>query len=277
MKRYIVLILTALLLISCTGKRQAEETTTLLGGEYVVSVSAPEVDWVQSPSSLPEQVIEHSGYVTSYNPGTLVPNWVYYELLPSEVVQGGAARTDVFSPDPLVNGKCSTTEDYIGSGMSRGHLAPAADFKYSAAAMEESFLMTNVAPQDRNLNAGAWNDLEQQVRFWCKNYYKTPLWVISGVIVDDNARRIGSNKVAVPSAFWKVICRKDSRSGQYEAIGFMFPNKPTSKDYTEFAVPIDSIEEATGLDFMHILPLDVQDRIEGKVTFSQWKTRQNLK
>lgn len=263
------LLAVAILAIVLIFAPQREETFVSTSTD----TDAVEIGWVQSPDFLPEQVIEHSGYVTSYNPETLVPNWVYEEILPEEIIRnGGAKRLDEFVEDPYVDGRCSSTEDYVGSGYGRGHLAPAADFKYSDEAMAESFYMTNVAPQDKGLNAGAWNDLENQVRFWCKNYYKTTMQVVSGVIVEDGAKRIGRSRVAVPSYFWKVVCRKDTRSGNYEAIGFLFPNKDTNRPYTDFAVPIDEIEELTGLDLLHILSQGDQSRIESTTTLDKWIT-----
>ena len=264
-----ILVLTAQTCIP----NDAEEEPAQIGGNPFFDTTTE--CWIDAGDGLDGQVICHEGFVTSYNPETLIPNWVSYELLPEEVVKnGGAQRSDTFVEDPMVIGTCSSTDDYTNSGYGRGHMAPAADFKYSASAMDETFYMSNVAPQDKNLNAGAWNDLEMQVRFWSKNYYKTGMRVICGPIVEEGCRRIGENGVAVPSAFWKVICRLDSRSGKYEAIGFLFPNEPTDRPYTDFAVPIDKIEQLTGYDFLSNLPEATQEEIESSVKFKQWKTRE---
>ena len=108
----------------------------------------------------PEQVIQHLGYTVSYNPEWLVPNWVAYELTNFET-GGEQERKNHFKPDPLVNGDPVVTSDYSNSGYDRGHMAPAADMKWSEQAMRESFYMTNMCPQLHNLNAGDWKDLEE--------------------------------------------------------------------------------------------------------------------
>jgi DNA/RNA endonuclease G (NUC1) len=38
-------------------------------------------------------------------------------------------------------------KDYIRSGFDRGHQAPAADATFTQEAMDETFLLTNMAPQ----------------------------------------------------------------------------------------------------------------------------------
>lgn len=38
-------------------------------------------------------------------------------------------------------------QDYFRSGYDRGHMVPAADAKFSQDAMDETFLLSNIAPQ----------------------------------------------------------------------------------------------------------------------------------
>lgn len=93
------------------------------------------------------QVIEHIGYTVSYNEQRRNPNWVAYELTVEEV-DGKEPRGNRFIPDPLVKGKQAVDDDYKHSGWDRGHLAPAADMKWSEQAMDESFYLSNISPQN---------------------------------------------------------------------------------------------------------------------------------
>ena len=109
-------------------------------------------------------MIRHTGYTVSYNAETKIPNWVAWTLTP-ERFEETVSRYDKFLPDPEVVIPV-TTEDYKRSGYDRGHLCPAADNKWDEQAMRESFYMTNVCPQDHNLNRGDWKELEEACRDW---------------------------------------------------------------------------------------------------------------
>ena len=85
-------------------------------------------------------------------------------VLTKEEIQGDEERSNHFRPDPMVKGDPVVTKDYSNSGYDRGHMAPAADMKWSEQAMRESFYMTNICPQHHSNNAGDWKDLEELVR-----------------------------------------------------------------------------------------------------------------
>ena len=105
------------------------------------------------------------------------------------------------------------------SGYDRGHMAPAADMKWSKQAMEESFYMSNICPQNPNLNRGDWNDLEEKSRQWAKKY--GAVYIACGPIYDTKRpKRIGNNKVAVPHAFYKVILINDKKNTASHRIYF---------------------------------------------------------
>ena len=111
-----------------------------------------------------DRIITHKGFTLSYNYDWKIPNWVAYELTDIEV-EGEVPRYDRFKPDPMVpKDVTATTDDYKYSGYDRGHMAPAADMKWDEQVMKESFYLSNICPQNPNLNGGVWKDLEEQVR-----------------------------------------------------------------------------------------------------------------
>lgn len=212
-------------------------------------------------SSTGGQILKRKGYTLSYNADYKTPQWVAWELTKKET-KGKEGRTDKFLPDPDVRGAKAYTNDYTKSGYDRGHMAPAADMKWSKQAMEESFYLSNICPQNPNLNRGDWNDLEEKSRQWAKKH--GVIYVACGPIYDTKRpKRIGNNKVAVPDAFYKVVLINAKKNPQ--AIGFIFPNKAGHKPLKKYIVSVDSVEKRTNIDFFPALPDEIENRIEAEL------------
>lgn len=223
---------------------------------------------VNVPAGIQQTVIHHEGYTVSFNEDARIPNYVSYILSPSDVTTEGVSRAgEEFLPDPQIPG-CPETREYSRTGYDRGHMMPAADCKTSEVRMRESFYLSNVCPQDHALNEGSWCDLEKQVRFWCKHYYKTDLYVVCGPLWDDKCGRTTSG-IAIPCAFWKVLCRYDNRTRQWTAAAFLFPNDDSERPYVTRQVSVDVIEDLTGFDFFS----EVEDRQEAAMerAVATWK------
>ena len=65
-----------------------------------------------------------------------------------------------------MTGPIATNADYTRSGYDKGHMAPAADMKWSPEAMKESFYFSNMCPQHPQLNRRGWKNLEEKIRNW---------------------------------------------------------------------------------------------------------------
>lgn len=73
----------------------------------------------------------------------------------------------------------STNEDYKYSGYDRGHLAAAGNHKAHQKHCEQTFLLSNMAPQvGRGFNRDSWNRLERHVRKLTKTH--TNVYVCTG-------------------------------------------------------------------------------------------------
>lgn len=214
-----------------------------------------------------EQIIRHEGYTVSYNSDYRIANWVAYELTAEEAKSKKAERSNKFVPDPDVKGASATNEDYTRTGYDRGHLAPAGDMKWSAKAMRESFYLSNISPQKPGLNRGIWKELEEQARLWAMEN-KAAL-IITGPVITPEMKRLGKNRVGVPLSFYKVVAT--ITGGQMEAIAFLFENRDYGKTpLRALAVPVDSVEKVTGIDFFYSLPDTTERRIEATVNKDAW-------
>ncbi|KIJ27415.1 hypothetical protein M422DRAFT_100437, partial [Sphaerobolus stellatus SS14] len=105
--------------------------------------------------------------------------------------------------------------DYFRSGYDRGHMVPAADAKVSQEAMNETFLLSNIAPQvGDGFNRHYWAYLER----WCRDLtssfsdvyvFTIPLYLPK--VDSDGKWRVkyevigNPPNVAVPTHFAKVV------------------------------------------------------------------------
>ena len=161
---------------------------------------------------------------------------------------------------------CPSPQDYAGSGMDRGHLVPAADLKWDATAMRQSFLLTNVAPMHKALNEGGWAKLEEKVREWTAR--DSALLVFTGPVVSENDTTLAGGRVTVPSAYYKVIMAPCVRP--MRVIAFIYPNGHSGGRLQQYAVSVDEVEQRTGLDFFPYLPTGEQEHLESVVHIDAW-------
>lgn len=231
-----------------------------------ISLTYPDIEIPVTSTKVKSQVITHVGYTISYNSHWLIPNWVAYCLTAEEVAGTFPRPKRAFEPDPQVKGKSAEHRDYSNSGYSRGHMAPAADMKWSEQAMSESFYLTNICPQTPELNAGVWERLEKRCRALAG---ESDLYICCGPLMSKAPERIGENGVAVPTGFYKVLCMR--RNGKWQAIGFMFPNTACKGSMFDFSCSVDDVEKTTGHDFFHTLPNDIEKSIESSYVIKDWR------
>lgn len=216
-------------------------------------------------SSKDDQLIHHIGYTLSYVEQAEQAEWVAYVLTSAEV-SGSYKRSDHFVEDPLVKTGSASSRDYKGSGLDRGHLAPAADMKWSSRAMEESFYFSNMSPQEPSFNRGIWKRLEEQVRNWAISF--DSICVVTGPILTGSLETIGYNEVAVPAYYYKVVLAQTPHG--LSAIGFLLPNKGSSEELNAFAVTVDQVEKVSGIDFFYQAEDADETKIEATIQWNDW-------
>ena len=212
-------------------------------------------------------ILSHMGYTISYNADARIPEWVAYELTGDET-RGDADREEaMFRMDPSYRGDQAMREDYTGSGWTKGHMACAGDFHWDEDALDETFYLTNICPQDEELNKGDWNYLEKQVRYWARDNGK--VWVVSGPIIGDNIYgTIGERDVVVPDAFFKAVLME--KKGKYHSIAFVMGNDDKRYYLSDCSLSVNELEEITGFDFFPNLYDSVEESVESKTDFSIW-------
>lgn len=293
---WVILAFITMAIVSCMGNKggQAAQAEFMSTGAEAVEADGQQaqrtngqaqkakvVRMYEIPAPLkdrPEQILHRKGYTTSYNSETRNPNWVAWHLTKDHTYGSYQRSQEVFAEDEAVRSPRATDNDYYNSRYDRGHMCPAGDNKWDRQAMTESFLFTNVCPQNHGLNKYEWNDLEILCRDWAREYGAVD--IVCGPLYSSAGERfrvgggsqieqktIGRNKVWVPNAFFKVVL---CRQGRPKAIGFVYRNEGVKQTQAEALRSVDEIEALTGIDFFPALDDAIENRIEAKASLVDW-------
>ncbi|GAB0094883.1 Endonuclease [Sergentomyia squamirostris] len=209
-----------------------------------------------------DQIRSFDDYVLSYDRRNRVAHWVFEHLTPETVKHNpevDRAKCD-FKRDETVHPFFrSDNSDYKHSGFDRGHLAAAGNHKANQKHCEDTFFLSNMAPQvGKGFNRDAWNKLEKYVRKLTKKY--SNVYCCTGPLYLPRKEAdgkmyvkyqvLGTNSVAVPTHFFKVVVCERS-DGRLEMEAYVMPNQVINDEspLTMFQVPPETIERAAGLLF----------------------------
>ncbi len=217
------------------------------------------------PASTTNQVVHHENYSLSYNEAHEQAEWVAYELKASHLSASNRKRP-YFEIDNAVKTGAAHWRNYKNSGYDRGHLCPAGDRRFTKAAYDETFLTSNISPQDHEFNAGVWNRLEKKVRYWAKKH--DGIFVVTGGVLNDNLNSIGDEQVSVPNQFYKVIL--DNTNGKIKLLAFLMDHQNSDLPLYKFVVSVDSLEALTGIDFFPKLEDSIENKLEASSNYKSW-------
>lgn len=298
--RTIILFIGFVILIDCLScqRHRNYENGEPIQEEQIISESessegeTPYNDTIilESPKvndSIPQQILYRDLYTLSYNSETRCPNWVAWTLT-RETAQGLTEKKIWFDENGYVIGIPNFRPEYLKgtylydaeaqapspefadwdlmpSGMSHGHMCPAADCKMSRAAMNQSFLLTNICVQAEKLNTGSWNKLETSCRNWAIKYGR--VFIVTGPIFYNGIIPQRMGNIAIPDSFYKVILCME---GTPKAIGFVFANNNEKHNRDEAVRSVDDVEQLTGIDFFPQLPNDIEEVVESQANYNAW-------
>ena len=187
-------------------------------------------------------VLKHTNYTSHFSKSKKYPVMVeWWETKAKVGCPTPLPRKDNFKPDPLLPVETNIGNDYVGSGLDRGHLMPAKSNQcQTQAVQDECFYYSNMAAQTHRLNAGDWKSLETLTRDIAVKEDSVHIWAGNVGVV----RHIG--KVAVPKQCWKVVYVVKSK----EWMAFLFENDQSKPDgINNNRVDLSDIEKLTGLKF----------------------------
>jgi len=231
-------------------------------------------------------------YSVEWDNSMVVNRWTCYTLH-ADNSGGNSGRDDSgFNPDEDV-AVSSTDDDYNSSGFSRGHLCPSFDRQCSEEQNKQTFFLTNIQPQWQKHNGGLWSNLEDLVHNYatknttmsfCDTLYLvkaatiTDKVTINGTetegIYPDRCKGKSGHELIVPKYFYMAVLHYHKATNTYQGVAFWTLHQDandTNKNYGDYAISIDELEQRTGIDFFCNLPDEIENVVEAEVDFKFWK------
>lgn len=223
-----------------------------------------------------------------------IPDFVAYEMQRlKQPLAKGPKRPSPWISDPalVAQGLAPTDASYHHSAVFllthpnwyvRGHLCMKEHaWRLGANADWNTHTVLNAVPQRGSFNSGIWLSLENKTADWADKY--GVVWIVTGPIIENKKPKawLGEKTkkemlIAIPDALFKIVVRMPSGSMKPEVLAFRFPQ--THPKYNEavydlkfFLTTVDQIEKETGLDFLTILPDDLEAEIESKKATALWQ------
>ena len=173
-----------------------------------------------------EHLLVQGGYVMNHDSDLRTSLWASYRLTARDMINArGKDRVNCFRQDPR-RGSAHTavSSDYNEARYDQGHLANDADLKGDLVEQLNTYVLSNMSPQECRFNRGIWLSLEHLGRAWASRY--DTIYITAGAVFDrnnDSVRdddsdavrmhsRNGQARVAVPSHYYRVIVRQEGNN-----------------------------------------------------------------
>ncbi|MBR5492193.1 MAG: DNA/RNA non-specific endonuclease [Alistipes sp.] len=286
----------------------------LVAGNYLYDNFAPEqaeaaeieeVEFTESPAEppapkgktahagwaeLPTQKASNDIYITShllgdnrrnytvcYSREHRAPLWVAAPV--HRAYKGDVKRVDNYDFDPTLPVNIQITLNRSYGDYTRGHMLGSGERTASREMNNQTFYVTNIAPQLRdgfNERGGAWNNLEY---FVDRQICADTLYVVTGAIYDDFTAPDGTNikarttvnkndnkRVGVPTAYYKALLRTkagnsgksvaECKASELKCAAFVVAHRSESglKPSAKNIMSVDELERLTGVDFFKGVP-----------------------
>jgi DNA/RNA endonuclease G (NUC1) len=169
----------------------------------------------------------------------------------------GFRRIKNFKKDPRIESKYSASNgDYKSSSFTGGHFVRAGNYKHNLKLYELTFLLTNIFPQNEQMNNGIWEMLEKSIESMARDGDKLVV-ITATLFVNDfnnegknvaNFQHIGNNMIAVPTHAVKIIIKNEIINC------YVIPNKSIANlnTYPLFEQKLHVIEKILGLSLYDI-------------------------
>lgn len=273
-----VCVLLFTLLISCclctscnfsSAKRHNRINKTSNSSSTIIASSLLCVGYPMISDTISSDILNRRCYTVSYNKFTRQPNWVMWQLTGEHVMKRKDGVWNEYREDSELPSEIrSTLDDFASSGYDRGHMCPGGDCNWNDEGRNETFLLSNMCPQNPKLNRGDWKEIEIACRKWAKRYGN--IYIVCGPIFlkSQKHKRIGPNQIPVPEAFFKVVlCTEPSNS---KGIGFICRNTDGNRKKDFYVNSIRQVERVTGYKFFPNLEDSIKSLVYDMDNINNW-------
>lgn len=180
-----------------------------------------------------------------YDNRTRNPAWVFEppkKRKEKEDFEDKPIHSNNYFQDSMIHKQYTPKNVSYNKGYQKGHLAAAANHKWSQKAMDDTFLLSNIAPQNSDLNKSAWKELEEKCRRYTNEYNN--VYVYTGPLYIPPDKQVIRDK-AVPTHFFKVIILEE-QDGTLDVECYKVAN---AYGQTLQKTELDDIERLSGLVF----------------------------
>ena len=226
------------------------------------------------PSNHVHYLIQRTVEAIDYSDTNGCPNWASWDLTSSDYVVGGPRSSSFFTDTSLPAGFYQVhPSDYTGSGYDRGHMCPSADRTDNTTDNDLVFLMSNIIPQNPNLNQGLWGNFED----YCRSLLPSNELLITCGPRGFGSTTIASGHVYVSSNNWKIAVCVPLGSGTalsritnanpatIRVIAIDVTNTNQSNPWTSFVTSVKQLQTLTGYTFFNALPNNLAWVLRSKV------------
>ena len=224
------------------------------------------------PEGLPTQSVDKvlckKEFVIGYSFNTKTPMWAVERLSKTDSTEPLPLDGFRFKRDYALSRKDrASSSDYAYTIQDRSPLVPFEDVNTDHAASNDSFLMSNIAPQNYKLNRYGWIYLERGVRELADVYEE--VHVVTGVAFlhqkHEKIERIGTHKVAVPTYYYKAVYAPHTADGP-KMWAWLVPNKAIDyKDIKNYRTSVDALEKILDINLFPELSASLQAHVESKI------------
>ena len=194
-------------------------------------------------------------YTVMYDTLNSVPYWIAFPLHPIYMDSGN--RTNEWIFDPIIPQRYQP--NVVNSGWQsgpydRGHMLASADRSATRDINRTTFYVSNIVPQNSNMNSGSWNTLENKTRNWALDARYDTLYVVTGSILYPKDQfkvttDIDGKEIVVPEYMYKALLKQDKTTKEWHSIAFNMENIASGPSYLEYVLSVEELEELTGFTF----------------------------